>query len=95
MKTSKFLIIAISIVLLSSCAENVPMEASLEGKEYGFLWGFVHGLIAPIGLIVSFFDSEIAMYAPNNNGSWYALGFLLGSGGWGILASNSSKKNKS
>ncbi len=33
------------------------------------------------------FNKEITMFAPNNNGGFYALGFLLGSGGWGFFGS--------
>lgn len=82
----------ILLLLISSCAENVSVEECIEGTPYGFLGGLWHGLIAPIGLVVGFFDDEVTMFAANNNGNWYALGFLLGSGGWGLLASNSSKK---
>jgi hypothetical protein len=31
------------------------------------------------------FSKEITMYAQNNNGGLYALGFLLGGGGWGFF----------
>ena len=32
------------------------------------------------------------MYAQNNNGGLYALGFLLGSGGWGFFGSKGAKR---
>jgi hypothetical protein len=32
------------------------------------------------------------MYAQNNNGGLYALGFLLGSGGWGFFGSKGAAK---
>jgi hypothetical protein len=32
------------------------------------------------------------MYAQNNNGGLYALGFLLGSGGWGFFGSKGANK---
>jgi hypothetical protein len=79
------------LFIMSGCASPEPIDPCLEGKTYGFLWGILHGLIAPIALIVSFFDSDTVMFAQNNTGSWYGLGFLIGSGGWGILASKSKK----
>lgn len=82
------------LLLFSGCAENVSVAECVEGSPYGFFGGLWHGLIAPIGLVIGFFDDEVTMFAANNNGNWYGLGFLLGSGGWGILASSSSKKKK-
>lgn len=77
--------------LLVSCAERQMVDECLDGKTYGFLWGLIHGIIAPFGLIGMFFNDDIAVFATNNTGFGYAFGFLLGSGGWGILASKSKK----
>ena len=38
------------------------------------------------------FSNKITMYAQNNNGGFYALGFLLGSGGWGFFGGNRASK---
>lgn len=40
--------------------------------------GLWHGIIAPVTLMFSFFDSDIQMYEVHNAGSEYDLGFLLG-----------------
>lgn len=40
--------------------------------------GLWHGIIAPITLVFSFFNSDIHMYEVHNAGSEYDLGFLLG-----------------
>jgi len=40
--------------------------------------GLWHGIIAPVTLVFSFFDSDIHMYEVHNAGSEYDLGFLLG-----------------
>ncbi|MEZ4686465.1 MAG: hypothetical protein R3B47_10485 [Bacteroidia bacterium] len=48
----------------------------------------------PIDLILMLFRDDITVFAPNNNGAWYAFGFLLGSGGWGLLGGKSLKKSK-
>jgi len=38
------------------------------------------------------FNEKITMYAQNNNGGLYALGFLLGSGGWGFFGSKGATR---
>ena len=40
--------------------------------------GLWHGIIAPITLVLSFFNPAIQMYEVHNAGSEYDLGFLLG-----------------
>jgi len=73
------------LLLVASCANTEMIEPCLEGKTYGFWWGLLHGLIAPFNLIAMLFTDDITVFAPNNNGAWYAFGFLLGSGGWGVF----------
>jgi hypothetical protein len=72
-------------LLVSGCAQNVAVDQCLTGHTYGFFGGLWHGFIAPFDLIGMLFSDEITMYAQNNTGGFYALGFLLGSGGWGFL----------
>ena len=86
---SGFLLLAF---LFFSCAQTEPVQECLTGKQYGFFYGLLHGFITPVSFIVSLFDDNVAIYAVNNKGWWYDLGFLLGSGGWGFLAGNKSKK---
>jgi len=40
--------------------------------------GLWHGIIAPVTLVLSFFNSDIQMYEVHNAGSEYDLGFLIG-----------------
>lgn len=40
--------------------------------------GLWHGIIAPVTLVISFFNSNTRMYEVHNAGSEYDLGFLLG-----------------
>ena len=93
--TSKLLIfsaLALLVFAFASCAGVEPVQECLKGEQYGFLFGLLHGFITPVSFIASLFDDNVAIYAVNNSGGWYDLGFLLGSGGWGILAGNKSKK---
>ena len=74
-------------IILTGCAKNEVIEQCLTGHRYGFFGGLWHGFIAPFDFIGMLFNKEITMFAPNNNGGLYALGFLLGSGGWGFFGS--------
>ena len=54
---------------------NEPAE---NGIVAGVVQGLWHGLIAPVTLILSFFNEAVQMYEVHNNGREYNLGFLLG-----------------
>ena len=88
----KLLSLLLLTLFLFSCAGTVPVDECVTGKQYGFIYGLLHGFITPFSIIVSFFDDDVTIYAVNNTGWWYNLGFLLGSGGWGFMAGNRSKK---
>ena len=83
------------IVLLTGCANQEIVAPCLTGHTYGFLGGLLHGFIAPFDLIAMLFRDDITVYAPNNNGAWYAFGFLIGSGGWGFFGGNRSSRKRS
>jgi hypothetical protein len=86
------LIFVSAIILLTGCAKSEVIEQCLTGHTYGFLGGLWHGFIAPFDFIGMLFNKDITMYAQNNNGGLYALGFLLGSGGWGFFGSKGASK---
>jgi len=90
----KLLLAVIIILLFTGCAANESVEACLTGHKYGFIGGLWHGFIAPFGFIGMLFNSDITMYAQNNNGGFYALGFLLGGGGWGFLGKKGMRNFK-
>ncbi|NMC40295.1 MAG: hypothetical protein GYA43_03850 [Bacteroidales bacterium] len=79
------------LLILSGCAKSEDVNACLTGHTYGFFGGLWHGFIAPFDFIGMLFNDEITMYAQNNNGGLYALGFLLGSGGWGFFGSRGAR----
>jgi len=82
-------------LLFTACSNKEVVTACLHGHKFGFLGGLLHGFIAPFDLIAMLFRDDITVYAPNNNGAWYAFGFLLGSGGWGFFGGNrTSRKNR-
>ena len=79
------LFISALIILITGCAQNEPVDPCLTGHTYGFFGGLWHGFIAPFDFIGMLFSDKITMYAQNNNGGLYALGFLIGGGGWGFF----------
>lgn len=87
-----FLIIMVLVIILPGCANNESVKQCLTGHTYGFFGGLWHGFIAPFDFIGMLFSEKITMYAQNNNGGLYALGFLLGSGGWGFFGSKGANK---
>lgn len=87
----------IFILMFSACSNYEDVSECLDGKNYGFWNGLWHGIIAPIDLIAMIWRDDVTVFAPNNNGFWYAFGFVLGSGGWGFLSGkgmNSAKKKR-
>jgi len=81
-----------AIIILTGCANNEAVKQCLTGHTYGFFGGLWHGFIAPFDFIGMLFNEKITMYAQNNNGGLYALGFLLGSGGWGFFVSKGANQ---
>jgi hypothetical protein len=79
------LLIILSAALFSACADKETVYECLKGYTYGFFGGLWHGFIAPFDLIGMLIYDDVTVYAQNNNGVGYALGFIIGSGGWGFL----------
>jgi hypothetical protein len=47
------------------------------GNPAGFFKGIWHGWIAPLSLILSFFNHNLSIYEINNVGWWYDFGFYI------------------
>ncbi len=82
-----------AVVVFTGCANNEAVTACLSGQTYGFWSGLWHGIIAPVNLILMIWRDDITVFAPNNNGIWYAFGFVIGSGGWGFFGGHGASKN--
>ena len=80
MKSLIYIFLAI-VILFSGCADAQHVEHCVKGHVYGFWGGIWHGSIMFFSLIGSWFNDDIAVYAINNNGGWYNLGFVFGIGG--------------
>ena len=70
----RLLLIIPAAFLLSSCSYIAPVAMPVGP---GFLIGLFHGVISFFTMILSFF-TDVEMYAKNNSGSWYDLGFVIG-----------------
>ena len=83
MKNTLILLLLITLLMTSGCADSEAIDTCVDpSQREGFLMGIIQGFIAPITFIVSIFDDETAMYAVNNSGWLYDLGFLIGIGGF-------------
>jgi hypothetical protein len=67
-----------SIQLNTPGVNPLANQAAENGRVAGVLQGLWHGLIAPVTLIMSFFNENVQMYEVHNDGKEYNLGFLLG-----------------
>jgi hypothetical protein len=86
--------VVVCLLLLSGCAQKEIVSSCLHGHPYGFWGGLWHGFIAPFDLIGMLLWNDITVYAQNNNGVFYALGFILGSGGWGFFGGRGMRKRR-
>lgn len=78
LKTSNLLVllpIFLFLISLSSCAPEGETN-----KEYGFFSGILHGFVFVFALIGKLFGADIGLYAENNSGFFYWLGFIIGIG---------------
>lgn len=65
---------------MTRCTAEVLISGVIN-EPAGFWLGIWHGIIAPITMIAQFFIDDVAMYAVNNTGGWYDIGFVMGIGG--------------
>ena len=78
MKTSTFVLCILIGLIVVTMAACVPGGGEFhKGNPAGLLLGIWHGWIAPISLIISFFNSSIRIYEVNNTGFWYDFGFYI------------------
>ena len=78
------------LLVLSACATQ--LKSAVAPQAPGFLFGLVHGFIAPVTFVVSLFSDTVRVYAVPNNGGWYNFGFVLGIGGFGLGTHGARKR---
>jgi len=67
-----------SIQLNTPGVNPLANEPAENGRVAGVVQGLWHGIIAPVTLIMSFFNEEVQMYEVHNDGKEYNLGYLFG-----------------
>ena len=67
-----------NVQLTTPAANPLVNEPAENGIVAGVVQGLWHGIIAPVTLVMSFFNEAVQMYEVHNNGREYNLGFLLG-----------------
>jgi len=68
-----------STIQLSPPGPNPLMnQPDAQGRVARAVAGLWHGIIAPVTLVISFFDSNVQMYEVHNAGTEYNFGFFLG-----------------
>jgi len=66
-------------ILLSLPGPNpLVNQPDAQGRVSRAVAGLWHGLIVPVTLVLSFFDSNVEIYEVHNAGSEYNFGFFLG-----------------
>lgn len=87
-------VMILAVFMLSGC---VPGSSSYNTERpAGFFSGVWHGWIAPVTLIIGFFNRNIRIYECVNTGWFYDLGFYIaiisGFGGISLVRKKSSYK---
>lgn len=78
MKKTNYIIGAFLIFILFNLTSCAPEGGTY--KEYGFFSGILHGFVMIFAVIGKMFGSDVGLYARNNTGFFYWLGFLIGLG---------------
>jgi hypothetical protein len=69
---------AVSFQINTPGPNPLVLKPNATGQVAGVLLGLWHGIIAPVTMVLSFFNPNVQMYEVHNDGSQYNLGFLLG-----------------
>ena len=81
MKNRKLIIAILAVFVLlnlTACASS-----GADATPSGFISGLIHGFVIIFALIGKLFGMEVGLYAQNNTGFFYWLGFIIGIGGFG------------
>ncbi|MCH4889635.1 hypothetical protein EZV73_18780 [Acidaminobacter sp. JC074] len=91
----KALLLIIILVLITSLTSCFPGDKSIDDEPAGFLWGILHGWLAPLSLFLSIFKDNIRIYEVVNTGFWYDFGFYIAViSGFGGISLSRKKKDK-
>ncbi len=88
-----FLIILV-LISLTACVPGDGVNTL--SNPAGFFYGIWHGWLAPLTLLLHFFDSNIRLYEVYNVGWWYDFGFYMAiiSGFGGLSLFRNKRKDR-
>ena len=93
--TFAFLFAGILLTLLVSCAPEATCAEDIAVQEQSGFWGgIIHGLVFPVAVIAKVFNIETGLYAVNNTGTWYWVGYFIGFGVLGGGMFRGSRRRK-
>jgi hypothetical protein len=78
MKTTTWIFFVLLVAAVFSLISCVPGGGEFHKENpAGLFFGIWHGWIAPVSLIISFFNPAVRIYELNNTGFWYDFGFYM------------------
>ncbi|NLA78434.1 MAG: hypothetical protein GX845_02665 [Erysipelothrix sp.] len=90
MKKHAWLMLLLMLILSGCMAHSYP---HLGQRPAGFFVGIWHGWLAPLALILKIFNPKYTIFAINNTGFGYEVGFYIAIiGGFGGLSLLRKKK---
>lgn len=97
MKCKAILLCMVLVLITGLVTGCIPGDGSYDAQRpAGFFWGIWHGWVAPLSLIIGFFNRSIRLYETANTGWAYDLGFYMaiisGFGGISLFRRKGSKK---
>ncbi len=87
--------VAVLLLVAGLLVGCVPGDGRNTAQEpANFWWGIWHGWIAPVSLVISWFNPDRGIYEVNNTGFWYDFGFYIAviSGFGGVSLSRKNRK---
>jgi hypothetical protein len=79
MKNLIYILAVFMLLLMTGCADVSQIQYMNPSEHvYGFWGGTWHGMIMVPSFIGSLIWDDVAVYAVNNNGSWYNFGYVGG-----------------
>ncbi len=76
MKKQRLFLSILTVIVITSLFSCAP--AGSTDKTYGFLYGVLHGFLCIFAVIGKMFSMDVGLYAVNNTGFFYWLGYLFG-----------------
>jgi len=81
----RILMILIVAVTIGSVLNLLTRSSDNNTGPAGFGKGVLHGVLMPAALPNLLFGKDVSIYAPNNTGRTYKLGYTVGVNGCGLI----------